>query len=130
MASVAIDRGDYYSGSLYDFPLVLALAWYAGLGLVACDLRLGSDDTGDRVSARPAWGTPLAVAAVLSVPFVELREMFVRDTPASVVTYRSLLSVSTTLILFALFLLRGKALRKVRHSQPALAVPEPSSAEI
>jgi hypothetical protein len=130
MASVAIDKGDYYSGSLYDVPLVLALAWYAGLGLVACDLRLGSDEIEDRVAARPTWGTPLAVAAVLSVPFVELREMFVRDTPASVVTYRCLLSVTTTLILFGLFLLRGKVLRTVRHSQPALAVPEPSSAEI
>jgi hypothetical protein len=63
------------------------------------------------------------------VPFVELREMFVRDTPAAVVTYRSLLSVATTLILFAFFLLRGKALRKVRASQAAVAVPGPGSAE-
>jgi hypothetical protein len=69
------------------------------------------------------------VAAVLSVPFVELREMFVRDTPAAVVTYRSLLSVATTLMLFAFFLLRSKALRTVRPSQPTVAVPDPGSAE-
>jgi hypothetical protein len=129
MASVAIDRGDYYSGSLYDIPLILALAWYAGLGLVARDLRLGSEQTTDLPSARPSWGTSLAVAAVLSVPFVELREMFVRDTPAAVVTYRSLLSVATTLMLFAFFLLRSKALRTVRPSQPTVAVPDPGSAE-
>ncbi|HKW24170.1 MAG TPA: hypothetical protein VJN48_00220 [Terriglobales bacterium] len=129
MASVAIDRGDYYSGSLYDIPLILALAWYAGLGLVARDLRLASEQAVDLTSVRTSWGTPLAVAAVLSVPFVELREMFVRDTPATVVTYRSLLSVGTTLILFAFFLLRGKALRKVRLPQPEVAVQGPSSAE-
>ena len=128
MASVAIDRGDYYTGSLYDIPLILALAWYAGLGLVARDLRLGSDGAVDLPSARP-WGTPLAVAAVLSVPLVELREMFVRDTPAAVVTYRSLLSVATTLILFGFFLLRGKALRKVRLSQLTVTIADPGSAE-
>ncbi len=129
IASAAIDQGAYYSGSLYDIPLILALAWYAGLGLVARDLRLASLETGDQPSARAPWGTPLAVLAVLSVPIVELREMFVRDTPAAVVTYRSLLSVATTLILFAFFLLRGKALRKLRPSQPALAVSGPGSAE-
>jgi hypothetical protein len=71
----------------------------------------------------------VAVAAVLVVPFVELREMFVRDTPATVVTYRSLLSVATTLILFTLFLLRGKALRRFRLAQAALAPADPDSAE-
>ena len=129
MASVAIDRGDYYSGSLYDIPLVLALAWYAGLGLVARDLRLGSQQAEDRSPTESSWGTSLAVFAVLSVPFVELREMFVRDTPANVVTYRSLLSVATTLILFGLFLLRGKALRKVQASRLKMATASPGPAE-
>jgi hypothetical protein len=129
MASVAIDRGDYYSGSLYDIPLVLALAWYVGLGLVARDLRLGSLEAAEQSAAQVRWGTPLAVAAVLSVPIVELREMFVRDTPAAVVTYRSLLSVATTLILFGIFILRNKSLRKVRASQPAIATARSGPAE-
>ena len=129
MASVAIDRGDYYTGSIYDIPLILALAWYAGLGLVARDLRLDSAQALELPAARPTWGTPLAVAAVLSVPLVELREMFISDTPAAVVTYRSLLSVATTLILFALFLLRGRALRKVQPSPSAVELAGPSSAE-
>ncbi|HLK34751.1 MAG TPA: hypothetical protein VKT29_16770 [Terriglobales bacterium] len=120
MASAAIDRGEYYSGSIYDLPLVLSLAWYAGLGLVARDLGLNSAAPARRHPERHAWGTPLAVAAVLSVPLVELREMFVNSAPAAVVTYRSLLSVATTLILFGLFILRGKALRKSLSSRPPL----------
>ncbi len=119
MASAAIDAGQYYSGSLYDIPLILALAWYASLGLLARDLHLNNQEAGGRPNAA-AWGTPLAVAAVLSVPVIELRELFVRDIPAAVVTYRSLLSVAITLILFALFLLRGRALRKVRSPRLAL----------
>jgi hypothetical protein len=130
MASVAIDRGEYYSGSLYDIPLVLALVWYSGLGLVARDLRLNSQLADDQPVHRPGWGTPLAVAAVLSVPIVELREMFVRDTPAAMVTYRSLLSVATTLILFALFILRSKAQRQVESSQVAMAATGPGSAQL
>ena len=127
MASVAIDKGDYYSGSVYDIPLVLALAWYAGLGLVARDLGLNRQAAEDQPSTRLVWGTPLAVAAVLSVPIVELREMFVSDVPAAMVTYRSLLSVATTLILFGFFLLRGKALRRVRSSRLALAAANAGS---
>ena len=130
MASAAIDRGEYYSGGLYDIPLMLALIWYAGLGLVARDLRLNSPSAEDQPARRTGWGTPLAVAAVLSVPVVELREMFVRDIPAAMVTYRSLLSVATTLILFALFILRSKAQRQVESSHLAMATAGPGSAQV
>jgi hypothetical protein len=34
-ASVAIDFHLYYTGSLYDVPLVAAMAWFAGVGLIA-----------------------------------------------------------------------------------------------
>jgi hypothetical protein len=123
MASSAIDRGEYYSGSLYDLPLILALAWYAGLGVVARDLRIVAardlriqQEASETASPKPSdtWGTPMAVAAVLSVPIIEMVEMFVSNVPAAVITYRSLLSVSTTMVLFALFILRGRILRKPR----------------
>lgn len=115
MASSAIDRGEYYSGSFYDIPLVLALAWYAGLGVVARDLRL-KQEASEAVSSTPSdtWGTPMAVAAVLSVPVIEMVEMFATNVPAAVITYRSLLSVATTITLFGLFILRGRVLRKPR----------------
>ena len=127
MASAAIDAGQYYSGSLYDIPLILALAWYAGLGLVARDLRLNNVQAEDSQPAGAGWGTPLAVAAVLSVPVAELRGLFVRDLPASVITYRSLLSVGITLILFVLFLLRGRTLHRLRSSRLALSNVLPES---
>lgn len=126
MASAAIDRGLYYSGSLYDLPLILALAWYAGLGLVARDLRLNSQEQEEPRARASSWGTPLAVAAVLSVPLVELREMFATDIPADMVTYRSLLSVAMTLILFAMFILRSKALRRLRPAR----LPLPGSVQV
>lgn len=119
MASAAIDRGDYYSGSLYDIPLVIGLAWFAGLGLVARDLRLNSEV--DHRSSAGTWGTPLAVAAVLSVPLLELRALFVNDIPAPVITYRSLLAVTTTFALFGLYIVRAKGLRRIRSSRRAPA---------
>ena len=113
MASVAIDRGDYYSGSLYDIPLIIALAWFAGLGLIARDLRLNSEMECQSHSGS-TWGTFLAVAAVLSVPLMELRALLVNDIPAAVITYRSLLAVSTTFALFALYIMRARGLRRIR----------------
>lgn len=130
MASVAIDGGNYYTGSLYDIPLILALAWYAGLGLVARDLRLGRQLSEEPPPSGRSWGTPLAVAAVVSVPIIELREMFASDIPAAMVTYRSLLSVATTLILFGLFILRSRARRKPRPSPLPLASVRPGSARV
>jgi len=127
MASSAIDRGEYYSGSLYDIPLVLALAWYAGLGLEARDLRLKDEAAVAPASSAGHWGTAIAVAAVLSVPGIEMIEMFVSNVPASVVTYRSVLSVTTTLILFGLFILRGRALRRPRPFARAMATAYSSS---
>ncbi len=123
MASAAIDRGDYYSGSVYDIPLIVALAWFAGLGLVARDLRLNSEIEPPSSPRGRSWGTPLAVAAVLSVPVIELRGLLVTDLPAAVITYRSLLAVGTTLALFGLYLIRARGLRRVsspRHSPVAL----------
>ena len=127
MASSAIDRGEYYSGSFYDIPLVMALAWYAGLGLAARDLRLRDEVSSTPAAAGSHWGTPMAVAAVLSVPVIEMIEMFVSNVPASVITYRSLLSVATTMTLFGLFILRGRALRKPRRSPLAMAAAVGSS---
>ncbi|HEU5334320.1 MAG TPA: hypothetical protein VFU27_00075 [Terriglobales bacterium] len=114
MASAAIDRGDYYSGSVYDIPLVLALAWFAGLGLVARDSRLNYEIEPQSSAGGASWGTPLAVAAVLSVPLIELRALFVNDIPAAVITYRSLLAVATTLALFSLYIMRARGLRHIR----------------
>jgi hypothetical protein len=131
MASAAIDAGQYYSGSVYDIPLLVAFAWYAGLGLLARDLGLSQSgsEAPSQMHNHKSWATTMAVAAVLSVPMVELREMFVRDTPAAVVTYRSLLSVVTTLILFGLFLLRGKALRRRLASRLVTATAGPGAAK-
>jgi hypothetical protein len=130
VASSAIDRAEYYSGSFYDIPLVLALAWYAALGLVARDLRL-RDEIPERLSAGTrSWGTPVAAAAVLSVPIIEMVEMFSRNVPAAVITYRSILSVTTTLILFSLFVLRGRALRRPGSSRLPAATARSTSTGI
>ncbi len=74
--NVALDFNRYYTGSLYDLPLISSFLWFAVAGVVAYQKRdlldapsengLDSDSEGSRTeSAIPAR---LAMAAVMSLP--------------------------------------------------------------
>lgn len=66
----AIDRNQYYTGSLYDLPLMAAFLWFATAGLLARGMKLESDPAastpGQNLAAR------FAMAAVLSMPALAL----------------------------------------------------------
>jgi signal transduction histidine kinase len=73
--NVAIDNGQYYTGSLYDLPLVSSFLWFAMAGVIAYQNReklnaqavLGSDDT-EAARGESVWATRSAMAAVISLP--------------------------------------------------------------
>jgi signal transduction histidine kinase len=74
--NVALDFGRYYTGSLYDLPLVSSFLWYAMAGVVAyqkrADLDAPSendfDSDADGSRAESVVPARLAMAAVLSLP--------------------------------------------------------------
>jgi signal transduction histidine kinase len=89
--NVAISRHDYYTGSLYDLPLLSVFFLYGLAGLMAFrrrkELDLPSDGSiaGETEgSARGhAWAARLAMGAVLSLPLFALYSMHLeRDTRA------------------------------------------------
>ena len=74
---VAADRGEYYTGSLYDLPMISSFLWFALTGVIAYDLRVKLDaptgdfyasETDSNLEDRNAWTSWLAMAAVLSLP--------------------------------------------------------------
>jgi signal transduction histidine kinase len=73
--NVAIDSGQYYTGSLYDLPLISSFLWFAMAGVVAYQNRQklnaqavpGSDDT-ETARGESVWATRSAMAAVISLP--------------------------------------------------------------
>jgi diguanylate cyclase (GGDEF)-like protein len=70
LAGVAIDYHRYYTGSLYDVPLVAAMAWFAVVGVRARELS--SDQPTDQESRRnhSMWTARLAMMAVFSTPLM------------------------------------------------------------
>jgi signal transduction histidine kinase len=74
---VASDLKDYYTGSLYDIPLISSFLWFALAGVIAYQLGDKLDaPTEEHYDSEPdsssgeksVWASRLAMAAVLSLP--------------------------------------------------------------
>jgi len=73
----AFDHGKYYTGSLYDLPMISVFLWYAIAGILAYTLHgkldvpqddYFSSDEDSSSSEGSAWASRLAMAAVISLP--------------------------------------------------------------
>jgi len=106
LAGVAIDFHRYYTGSLYDIPLVAAMAWFASVGSVARESS----------PARPMDQEPrfhhnmstarLAMMAVFSTPLMVAWAEFGGGAPAAVRTYRLILTVAAMVFMGTLVFLK------------------------
>ena len=74
---VAADRGEYYTGSLYDLPMISSFLWFAFAGVIAYQFRDKLDapagdfyasEVDSNLEDRSVWTSWLAMAAVLSLP--------------------------------------------------------------
>jgi diguanylate cyclase (GGDEF)-like protein len=98
-ASVAIDFHLYYTGSLYDVPLVAAMAWFTGVGLIARERVLEGQTNEKKLSGPSVWPARLAMLAVFSTPLMVVWAVFNTHTPPAVRIYRLLLTVGTMLVM-------------------------------
>ena len=88
--NVAIDRHRYFTGSMYDLPLLSSFLWFALAGVVAYQLRDSLDapsanaDGADEDSTleENVWPARLAMAAVISLPIFAIYTLrFSHDDP-------------------------------------------------
>jgi diguanylate cyclase (GGDEF)-like protein len=101
LAGVAIDYHRYYTGSLYDVPLVAAMAWFAAVGFVA----RGSSDVPaeqERRHGHSMWTARLAMIAVFSTPLMVAWAEFGQGAPPRVRSYRLFLTVAAMVFMGAL----------------------------
>ena len=107
LAGVAIDRGLYYTGSLFDIPLIAAMAWFASLGFIAhsrssVDLLIDRQvQPGQRV-----WTARSAMLAVFSTPAMIAWAEFGGEGPSRVRSYRLILTVAAMAVMGALVFLK------------------------
>jgi diguanylate cyclase (GGDEF)-like protein len=106
MASEAIDLHLYYTGSLFDVPLVAGMVWFLRIGLLPRETAALSSR--DEVPTRgyEIWKARLAMAAVFVTPLMMAWAQFGGDAPQSVRAYRLLLTVAVMLVMGALVFIR------------------------
>ena len=93
LASVAIDFHAYHTGSLYDLPLVGAMAWFAGVGFMARRGALERSEKKEQAYNPSVWTARLAMLAVFSTPLMVAWAQFAGNPPASVREYRLILTI-------------------------------------
>ncbi|HMD08779.1 MAG TPA: ATP-binding protein [Candidatus Acidoferrum sp.] len=110
----AIGSGHYYTGSLYDVPLMTALAWFCVISINhTVDSRaeqlqaLEEIKTQGRPNRKPVfWSARLSMLATLSTPVIGLWLVMSGETQDPVRHFRILLTLFTMLLLTILLLLK------------------------
>ena len=119
-ASVAIDFGKYYTGSIYDTPLVMSFLWFVAVGMLGQRFATrrnrifkGTD------GRRGVWVSRLAMVAILSLPVLAAWALYISHAPPKVRNFRLLLTLGTMMLMSALLWIKQHGLDKeiARSSQ-------------
>jgi diguanylate cyclase (GGDEF)-like protein len=106
LASVAIDFHQYYTGSLFDVPLVAAIALFAVVGFAARESSHDQPTDSEPSHTHSMWTARLATMAVFSTPLMVAWAEFGGGAPARVRSYRLFLTVAAMLFMGLLVLLK------------------------
>jgi diguanylate cyclase (GGDEF)-like protein len=106
LASVAIDYHQYYTGSLYDIPLIAAMSWFALVGFMARNSSAGQPTDQEPRNHHNMWTARLAMIAVFSTPLMVAWAEFGGRAPAQVRSYRLILTVAAMVFMGTLVFLK------------------------
>jgi signal transduction histidine kinase len=97
----AIARKAYHSGSLYDVPLAISMAWITVIAMLA--VRSPGRQQPSRASGSyGVWVARLGMVAIFSLPLFALWSLFDGGIPQQVRTFRLVLTLSSMLVMGAL----------------------------
>lgn len=131
--NIAITRGVYATGSLYDVPMVASFVWFGVTGLIArraCPPAEAAPAMSDAESmempTENVWPARMAMTAVLSLPVLMVWSELASDAPAEVKRFRLLATLAAMIVLTSLTFFRQRLadedrLRLIRGSKDALA---------
>lgn len=87
-AGVAIDYGKYYTGSFYDIPLVVSVAWFITTALKAKKLGCETEILKEFEEKNESWVSNLAIGAAFSLPIFAAWAWHVSSAPHEVREFR------------------------------------------
>lgn len=105
-ASEAIDLHVYYTGSLFDVPLVAAMAWFASIGFRVRKSSLENSTEAATSKGYGIWKARLAMLAVFVTPLMVAWAEFGGAAPRRVRTYRLLITVAVMIVMGVLVFLK------------------------
>src|SRR5579864_4510260 len=105
VANWALDRSAYYSGSVYDLPLVVSMAWMAVPGLLALK-RTPEQAAPEKAEMRGVWAARLGMIAVFSLPLFAYVSIFDSSAPEEVRRFRLVLTLTAMLLMGGLVFLK------------------------
>ena len=106
IASEAIDLHIYYTGSLFDVPLVASEAWFVRIGLLAREVENENLSAESSSGGFGIWKARLAMVAFLISPLMMAWAEFGGNAPQKVRTYRVFLTVAVMLVMGGLVFLK------------------------
>ena len=111
LANWAIGRDVYYSGSLYDVPLVIAMGWLTWIGRTTGDMQ--PDSVSPRVSTvYGVWIARFGMIAVFSLPIFAAWSMADDQIPSRVRIFRLTLTLVAAFLMGMMVFLRQRMLDK------------------
>lgn len=108
VANWALGKKVYYSGSLYDIPLVTSMAWFTISAIIAFEVRPAQAPAeGNR---HRVWVARLGMLATSSLPLFAMWTFVDHEAPQQVRAFRLLLTLGTIMLMGMLVLFRQRLL--------------------
>jgi signal transduction histidine kinase len=124
IANWALSHHSYYSGSLYDIPLAVSMAWITVIGLRT---REREPQTGipSTSTSHGVWLARLGMIAAFSLPLFAAWALLDTAQPAPIRSFRVLLTLGAALLMGVMVFVRqrlldGELLRLLSHSRESL----------
>jgi hypothetical protein len=110
VANWAIGHKLYYSGSLYDIPLTVSIAWMAAAPLLA--LRIDLSDSKPTKPLLGVWITRLSMGALFSILYTAMHAELDPKLPPAVKNFRITVSLLTLVVMGVVVFWRQRLLRE------------------
>ncbi len=109
LANWALDRHSYYSGSLYDIPLALSMAWITLIGLRT---REREPEAGIKSSSTSlgVWLARLGMIAAFSLPLFAAWALLDGAIPPRIRSFRLVLTLGAALLMSVMVFIRQRSL--------------------
>jgi signal transduction histidine kinase len=97
--NMAIARGQYHTGSLYDIPFIASVCWMIWATLLARDLKPPSQQAPSELSRWQMLAPRFSMLAMLSLPVMGYWAWFQDTAPPHIRQFRLLVTLSAMLVL-------------------------------